>query len=78
MSAADRREELEALLWQRITPEAPGEPGRQKARKLVEDILAGADTYATALAAETLDGAVRDQRTRDRRDRLAEAARRTP
>jgi hypothetical protein len=48
MTAVSPREELEALLWRRITPRTPGEAGRQEARKLVEDILAAADTYAAA------------------------------
>lgn len=67
MTAADRREELEAAIWRLgALPLSPN---------AVRQILAAADTYATALAAETLDGMVRTRRTSDRRDALAEARR---
>lgn len=49
MSAADRREELEALLWRHV----PQRMGRQPANaqgRAVEDILAAADAYAQACA----------------------------
>ena len=56
MTAADRREELEALLWQRIKPRQPGKAARHAVTKLVGDVLEAADAYATALAAEYLTG----------------------
>lgn len=69
MSAADKREELEAAIWL-----APG-GGKHLSRRSVEDILAKADDYATAVASDALDGVVRAARARDRRDALAEAVR---
>lgn len=64
MNAADRREELEGLIWRT----------RCVDQHAVTGILAAADAYATALAAETVDSVIRDARQRDRRDRLAEDA----
>jgi hypothetical protein len=81
MSAAnDAREALEALLWERIKP-SPGDTGRQTVRKLVEDILSGADKYASMAGAEALDEVFRAhrqaERQADRRAVLAEAVRRS-
>lgn len=51
----DHRDDLEALLWQRITPRNPTEAGRQQVRNLVADIMAAADRYATAVACAEID-----------------------
>jgi hypothetical protein len=70
MSADDRREELEAAVWRELT-RAPMEQGQPSVCR----ILAAADAYATALAAETVDGIIREGRARGRRDSLAERVR---
>jgi hypothetical protein len=69
VSAADKREELEAAIWR----ERGGD--RSRGAEDVDRILAAADAYATAVAAETLDGVIRDRRQRDHRDALDEALR---
>lgn len=65
MSAADKREELEAAAWQATTGVLPAH-----ARKLVGAILAAADAYAAAVADERIAGRVHDRTIG--RERLAE------
>jgi hypothetical protein len=72
MRAVDTaRERLEAAIWQA--------GGREVRPPEVEAILTVADKYAQAYAAEfasaMLDGAIRDQRTAERRQVLADALR---
>lgn len=74
MTAADRREELEAAIWHamrssgtcRATGPCPG------CNSNVDDILAAADTYAEAVADDRITGRVTERATG--RQRLAEAA----
>lgn len=71
MSAADKREALEAAVWRELNIVGHGADRPWKSR--VADILAAADAYASTVAAETVDGIIREGRARDRRDSLAEA-----
>ena len=67
MSAADKREELEAIVWRT----------RVVDQHAIIGILAAADAYARAVSDETLDAyvneGVRAARARDRRDALSRA-----
>ena len=74
MSAADKREELEATIWR----ERGGDPRRPAAD--VDRILAAADAYATASIADALDHRARASRlaaaeasAAEHRDQLATA-----
>lgn len=58
VSAADAREELEAAIWR-----LPG-ASRPRDREDVDAILAAADAYASANAAEVLNAAARASRMR--------------
>lgn len=72
MSAADRREELEAAIWQRLNP-ALGHGA-------LTVILSYADDYAEAVADERITGHVTERATGRERlaEATAEAARRQP
>jgi hypothetical protein len=67
VSAADAREELEAIVWRT----------RAVDQHAIIGILAAADRYATAAADEQLDAyvneGIRAARARDRRDALSRA-----
>lgn len=81
MSAADRREELEAAINAQITRAWKYGPDPKNGRpRPVDVILAAADAYATAVADERIAGRVTERAKG--RARLAEAAaetaRRTP
>jgi hypothetical protein len=65
VTAADAREELEAIVWRT----------RVVDQHAIIGILAAADRYATAVASETTDAIVRAGRQRDRRDTLDAAVR---
>ena len=68
MSAADKREELEAAIW-RAYP-LPRVDAGPKHRERIEAALAAADEYAEAVADERIAGRVHDRTIG--RDRLAE------
>jgi len=66
MTAADKREELEAAVWRRMPKAMP----RGAVQERVTAILAAADAYATAVADERIAGRVHDRTIG--RERLAE------
>lgn len=57
----DAREELEAAIWQRVTP-GMHETGKEASRRAVEAILSAADKYASAVATSELDAVLGRQR----------------
>lgn len=65
MTAAGKREELEAAIWRALK-----QGGWATA---VDAVLVAADEYAVEMVAAFLDQQTREQRTADRRERLADA-----
>lgn len=71
MSAADKREELEAVIWQQHAAHSHRTPVEcRRCAAAVDATLAAADAYASAVADERIAGRVHDRTIG--RERLAE------